>query len=78
MVPITSGNVTTFSMIPIFDQYHVYKITDDDQSFIIAHSKKQKRHENVRIRFGGVLKELECEDEEHGVYLDASYYTPLS
>ena len=40
MIPISTGSVMTFSMVPIIDQYDVYEIreTEIDQSFLIAHT----------------------------------------
>jgi hypothetical protein len=39
------------------------------------------RLDGVYSRFGGVLKELHFEDKtekDHGLYLEAMYYTPLA
>jgi len=61
MVPIMTGQVTTFTMIPLIDHYEVYKLRDERTSdtFIIAHSKGAEKLPNEKIVVAGVLKELE-------------------
>ena len=41
MVPIMTGTVTTFMMIPLIDAYDVYEVRDEasDEAFLVAHAK---------------------------------------
>ena len=82
MVPITTGNVTTFAMIPIFDNYDVYEIKDDttNELFLLAHTKSSKQLAQRPTRFGGHLKEYKLGKEETSdkrAFLEVSYFTPL-
>jgi hypothetical protein len=79
------------AMVPIMDEFDVYEVFDTaDQVYprtLIATVRGSKRLDGAhaksgggRIRFGGVLKELRFEDKtgrEHGLYMEAAYYTPL-
>ena len=78
MIPITTGQVTTFSMIPLFDVYDVYEIRDEasDVDFLIAHAKGQMKLPEQGIKVGGVLKELKGDQKEEtatGKFLEAFY-----
>ncbi len=71
-------------MVPIMDEFDVYEVFDTaDQVYprtLIATVRGSKRLEASRARFGGVLKELRFEDKtgrEHGLYMEAAYYTLL-
>ena len=77
MVPISTGDTTTFTMIPIFDQYDVYELTDADteEDFFIAHNRSSRKLPEQLIRCGGVIKELKGEkDQEPGKFLEMLYY----
>ncbi len=79
MIPIMTGKVTTFSMIPIIDQYDVYEVRDQESSdtFLIAHSKSKNKLPKRKFTFGGILKELKEKEEENSptkVYLETHYY----
>lgn len=80
MIPIMTGKVTTFTMIPIIDQYDVYEVRDHESSgtFLIAHSKSSTKLPSKMMTFGGVLKELNQKKEEGSpstVFLEAHYYS---
>lgn len=81
MIPVMAGNVTTFMMVPIIDQYDVYEVRNHESSdtFLIAQSKSSKKLPEHLTTFGGVLKELkekEDEDSSGTVFLEAHYYSP--
>jgi hypothetical protein len=72
------------ALIPIMDQYDVYEVYDSPERVmpktVIATVRGLKRPDGVFSRFGGVLKELHFEDKtgkEHGLFLEAMFYTPL-
>jgi hypothetical protein len=72
------------AMIPIVDLFDVYEVYDTPERIeprtVIATVRGSKRLDGVHSRFGGVLKELHFEDKtgkDHGLYLEAMYYTPL-
>ncbi|MBM7073856.1 hypothetical protein JQC92_17755 [Shewanella sp. 202IG2-18] len=78
MVPITLNNVTTFSLIPIFDQYDVYQISDKstEKTFVIAHTQSHQKLEEVPTTFGGTLKELQRKSEQsQTIFLEIVYYS---
>lgn len=71
-------------MIPLMDRFDVYEVYDTPEQIgprtVIATVRGSKRLDGVYSRFGGVLKELHFEDKtgkDHGLYLEAMYYTPL-
>jgi hypothetical protein len=73
------------TLIPIVDQFDVYEVHDTPEQTeprtLIATVRGSKRLDGVYARFGGVLKELQFEDKtgkDHGLYLEAMYYTPLA
>ncbi|MCK0157455.1 hypothetical protein MWU65_09720 [Cellulophaga sp. F20128] len=79
MIPIVSGKVTTFSMVPIIDVYDVYEIRDEAhaQSFLIAHAKGTTKLPEKKIKVAGVLKELKSDKKEKTAskkFLEALYY----
>ena len=76
--------VPIIALIPIMDQFDVYEVYDSPEMrtprTVIATTRGSTRLNGVQTRFGGVLKELQFEDKtgkEHGLFLEASYYTPL-
>jgi hypothetical protein len=84
MVPISTGKVTTFTMIPIFDQFDVYEVFDDERMLtlnsVVATVRGQKIEHRGPIRFGGVLRKLQFKDEtkrSHLFYLETVFYTRL-
>ncbi|MCF3650674.1 hypothetical protein [Synoicihabitans lomoniglobus] len=83
MIPISTGKVTTFSMVPIMDAYDVYEVRDDasDANFLVAHARTKTKLPAHRTTFGGILKKLEkskAKTSAHHGYLDALFYTPQS
>ncbi len=83
MVPIVVGNITTFSLIPLIDQYDIYEIRDEDSSetFFIAHDKGQAKLPEKKLRIAGVFKELKADEEEKKAskkFLEAVYYSEES
>lgn len=83
MIPITVGNITTFSMIPLIDMYDVYELRDEksDTNFLIAHSKETKKLPEKRIKVAGVLKELRSDKNEKKAskkFLEAVYHMEIN
>ena len=79
MIPMTSGNVTTVTPIPLIDVYDVYKLRDEksDQNFLIAHHKGTKKLPEKKIMVAGILKELKLNEnklDSSPIYLEAVYY----
>jgi len=77
MIPIMTGSVTTFSLIPMIDNYDVYELRDEktSETFIIAHARSSEKLPNRKIIVAGVLKELE--ENEKGTtktFLEAIYH----
>lgn len=82
MIPITTGNVTTFTMIPLIDMYDVYEIRDEesDETFLIAHAKGTTKLPNRKIKVAGVLKELKSNKKEKTAskrFLEAIYHLEI-
>lgn len=84
MIPVSTGTSTTFSMVPIFDQFDVYEVFDDEQmrkpSSVVARSRGKRLEHDGPVRFGGVLRKLEFKKDEervHDLYLEAAFYTRL-
>ena len=76
--------VPMIMMVPIYDQFDVYEVYDTPDlstpRTVIATTRGTKRLDGMHIRFGGPLKELYFEDKtskDHGLYLEALYYTRL-
>ena len=74
---IPAGKV--FIMVPIFEQYDVYEISDEESSetFIIAHKKGEEKLPTQKIRVGGVLKEMNADKDNDKVknkFLEVSYF----
>lgn len=66
IIPVMIGNITTYSIVPLFDVYKIYKLRDEesDKSFIIAHSKRANKLPEKKIKVAGVLKELKSDKNE--------------
>ncbi|PPK95509.1 hypothetical protein LY01_01097 [Nonlabens xylanidelens] len=82
MVPIMTGSVTTFTMIPIMDRYDVYEIRDQesDITFLIAHIKGSQKLPENRVKIAGVLKELKDDKNQEiaeKLFLESVYYIDL-
>jgi hypothetical protein len=78
VLPVSSGNVTTFMMIPLIDQYDVYELRNEDtcDSFLVANTKSAKKLPHKEITLGGVLRELKTEEKEEtrARFLEVVYY----
>ncbi len=77
MIPLMIGDVTTFSMIPLIDEYDVYELRDESSSetFFIAHAKGSEQLPDQLITIGGVIKEMSSEDDKPvGKFLEAVYF----
>lgn len=79
MIPIMTGKVMTFTLLPLIDQYDVYELRDGESSetFIIAHSRSSQKLPNKRVVVAGVLKELETNKKSGGKkkrFLEAIYH----
>lgn len=80
MIPIMIGDVTTFSMIPLIDEYDVYELRDESSSetFFIAHAKGSEQLPDQLITIGGVVKEMSSEDDKPvGKFLEAVYFMEI-
>jgi len=84
MIPISTGKTTTFTMIPIFDQFDVYEVFDDRRmckpNTVVATVRGQRIEHDGPIRFGGVLRKLQFKDKtkkSHQFYLETVFYTRL-
>lgn len=84
MIPISTGKVTTFSMVPIYDQFDLYEVFDDKRmrkpSSVVARSRGKRLEHDGPVRFGGVLRKWEVEKGEervHDFYLEAVFYTRM-
>ena len=82
MIPIMTGNVTTFSMIPIFDEYEVYEMHDEvsKEDILIAHHRGSAKLPAKKISCGGVVKafnktEDSKENKQDDIFLEVLYYT---
>ncbi len=79
MVPIVAGNVTSFSMIPLIEEYDVYELKDTatNETLLIAHTKLFDSLPNEEITVAGVLKELKPSKDGKtgsGKFLEVVYY----
>jgi hypothetical protein len=82
VIPIITGSITTFTMIPIIDKYDIYELRDEEHAkpFLIAHAKGVGKLPNKKIRVAGVLKELKSNKEEQNAsekFLEALYYLEI-
>lgn len=83
MVPIMTGSVTTFMMVPLVDAYDVYEVRDEasDDAFLIAHAKGKAELDGRRTQFAGVLKDLKASKDEceaSRIFLEAIYHRELA
>lgn len=79
MVPMTTGSVTTFIMIPIMDQYDVYELRDQEseEMFFVAHGRGRNKLPEQVVSCGGLVKELKADKKEKVAsqkYLEISHY----
>ena len=79
MIPVVTGNVTTFTMIPLINMYDVYEMRDEesDENFLIAHAKGATKLPKKKIKVAGVLKELRSDQKERAAskrFLEAVYH----
>lgn len=79
LVPVVTGNVTTFMTIPFLDEYDVYELQDQGSfdTILIAQSKDAGKLPPKKVTLGGELKEMLKSENEKGekeLYLDAIYY----
>ncbi len=72
-------------LVPLIDQFDVYEVFDTPARItprtLVATVRGSKRLDGQHCRFGGILKELHFEDKtgkDHGLYLEAMFYTPLA
>ena len=82
LLPISTGKVTTFVMIPIMDKYDIYELKDESSSekTFISNVRGSKRLPVELSRFGGILKETSLDKEgekKDRLFLEAFYYTQL-
>lgn len=80
MIPIITDKSTSFTMIPIIDQYDVYELRDEktEEEFFIAHNRSSRKLSERRTRCGGIIKELksrEMEDSDSNAFLEMVYYS---
>lgn len=80
MIPISTGSVTTFMMVPIIDQYDVYELRDQasDETFFVAHARSRTKLPEQVVSCGGVIKELKADKKEKVAskkYLEISHYS---
>ena len=80
-VPIMVGNVTTYSMVPIYQNYAIFEMFDDEANqsanCLIALVKDETLDHHGPSRIGGLLRELKSKDEPAACshFLEAYYYT---
>ncbi len=84
MIPIVAGSVTTFIMIPLYDQFDVYEVFDDRRMrrpyCVLATARGVKFPPGDPVRLGGILRKMEAKkksERQHKFYLEACYYTRL-
>ena len=81
MMPMFTGKVTTFIMIPIFDKFDVYEVYSDSDlkgsKTIIATVRGSKRLSTTMTSFGGIVKKLKFKDKSkrtHSLYIETLFY----
>ena len=84
MIPIQTGNVTTFMMVPLYDQFDIYEVFDNRQMrkpmCILATTRSMTFLSGEPIRLAGILRKMEVAKKaqrQHKFYLEACYYTRL-
>ena len=80
--PIMVGQVTTFTMTPIFDCFDVYKLIGDSSgpNAVLAVPLKSPFSDGQQVRVGGYLRQLEFEDaavRTNKYYLEAVYWARI-
>ena len=85
MIPIMTGNVTTFMMIPLYDQFDVYEVFNDRRMrkpyCVLATTRGVKFRPKDPVRFAGILRKMEAKkaaERQHRFYLEVCYYTRLA
>lgn len=78
-IPVTTGKITSLSMIPIIEVYDVYEVYDDTKKhrLTIAHWQGHESLPEKNIRVAGLIKELREDKREETPslkYLEAAYY----
>ena len=81
MIPIFTGKVTTFTMIPIFEKFDIYEVYSDSNlkgdKTIIATLRGSKRLAATMTTFGGIVKKLKFKDKsnrKHSLYVETLFY----
>lgn len=81
MIPICTGKVTTFTMVPIFDRFDVYEVYADSDlkgdKTIIATMRGSKKLATAKTTFGGIVKKLKFKNRSeraHGLYVETLFY----
>ena len=81
MIPVSTGKVTTFTIIPIFDKFDVYEVyANSDLSgdkTIIATMRGSKKLAAAMTTFGGIVKKLKFKDKSeraHSLYVETLFY----
>jgi hypothetical protein len=84
-IPVTAGNVTSFSMIPITEVYDVYEVSGtrvkSGPGCRLTLRKKTDIALSRPIRWGGVAKEQHAtkdRDSRKDLYLEPCCYMPLA
>ncbi len=83
-IPVMVGKVTTYTQIPIFDQFDVYEVFNDKRmqkpSSVVARSRGKRLNHDGPIRFGGIVRKLDYnngEERVHNFYVETVFYTKL-
>ena len=81
-IPMTINNVTTITLIPMWEEYDVYEIQleKSNETLLLAHPRATETLAEVNTKFGGYLKQWQTEptaDSAKKVFLEVQYYTPL-
>ena len=81
MIPICTGKTTTFTMIPIFDQFDIYEVYSSSdlrgKKTIIATVRGSKRLSETKTTFGGIVKKIQFKDKskkKHALYVETLFY----
>ena len=81
MIPITTGKITTFTMIPIIDQFDIYEVYKtpnlQGEKTIIATVRGSRKLSVKKATFGGVVKKIQFKDKskkKHCLYVETLFY----
>ena len=84
MLPISTGQTTTFMMVPLYDQFDVYELFDDRRMrrpcCVVATPRGLELPDGERVRFGGTIETLDAHEgaeRRHAFFVEAEYYTRL-